>query len=215
MRAGTIIEEADTRYLTNFGTMMQLRTLSEAMYRGHRAHDTLRYRSALQDSADFDEVSSNNSSSSLYLAIPHKRPRKLTDKDEDLEPRGALERLEKAVANMAKFVVLLGGCERISRRPYGVYLFTLRISCSVLSFLLQHNDSHGDYAPAVLPVIGGTAVGKKTLVAHACADERVRSRFSSILHLNEDNLMRIDQGRTMVGMMLVVIEFASDVGDDE
>jgi hypothetical protein len=80
---------------------------------------------------------------------------------------------------------------------------------------LQHNDSHGDYAPAVLPVIGGTAVGKKTLVAHACADERVRSRFSSILHLNEDNLMRIDQGRTMFGMMLVVIEFASDVGDDE
>ncbi|KAM0841432.1 hypothetical protein ACQ4PT_059043 [Festuca glaucescens] len=222
MRAGTIIEEADARYLTNFGMMMQLKTLSEAMYRGHRVHDTLRYRSALQDSANFDEVNRNNSSSSLYLAIPHKRSRKITDKDEDLEPRGALESLEKAVANMAEFVVLLGGCERMSCRPYDVYLYTENFMFGrhsekqrLLSFLLQHNDPSGDYAPAVLPVIGGTAVGKKTLVAHACADERVRSRFSSILHLNADNLMRIDQGRTMFGMMLLVIEFASDVDDDE
>ncbi|CAM0910079.1 unnamed protein product [Alopecurus aequalis] len=42
MRVGTIVEEADTRYMTNSGMMMQLKMLSEAMYGGHRALDTLR-----------------------------------------------------------------------------------------------------------------------------------------------------------------------------
>ena len=60
-------------------------------------------------------------------------------------------------------------------------------------------------------------MGNKTLVAHACGDERVRSRFSSVLHLNGDSLLRIfDHGKTMFGLtMLVVIEFASDVCDDD
>ncbi|CAM0908353.1 unnamed protein product [Alopecurus aequalis] len=62
MRAGTVIEEADARYITNSGMMMQLKTLSEAMYRGHRVHDTLRYRSDLQDSANFDEVTMSGKS---------------------------------------------------------------------------------------------------------------------------------------------------------
>ncbi|XP_048560167.1 uncharacterized protein LOC125540604 isoform X2 [Triticum urartu] len=130
MRACTIVEEADTRYITNSGMMMQLKMLSEAMYRGYSVMDALRYQT-LQDSAGFDE-----------------------------------------------------------------------------------QNPPGD-APLVLPIIGGAKVGKKTLVAHACGDARVRSRFSSVLHLNGDNLLRIlDHGKTMFGLtMLVVIEFASDVCD--
>ncbi|KAM3373351.1 hypothetical protein ACQJBY_020020 [Aegilops geniculata] len=207
--------------------MMQLKMLSEAMYRGHRLLDTWRYR-ALQDAAGFDEVSSNDpSSSSLYFAIPLKRSRTATEKHNKtmrLGSHGALENLEIAVANMAEFVVLLGGCERISRRPYDVYLYTDNFMFSrhaekqkLLSFLLEHNNPRYDDAPAVIPIIGGVAVGKKTLVAHVCGDERVRSCFSSILHLNGDNHLRmLDDGRTMFGRTtLVVIEFASDVGDDD
>jgi hypothetical protein len=66
--------------------------------------------------------------------------------------------------------------------------------------LLQQNDPPGDCAPDVLPIIGGTIVGKKTLVAHVRDDERVRSRFSSVLHLNGDDLLSIlDHGRDGVG----------------
>lgn len=216
MRAGTIVEEADARYITNSRMMMQLKILSEAMYAGYRILDTLRYRT-LQEGTRFDEVSIDNSScGSLYLAIPSKRSRTTTQKDD-----GAFKSLEIAVANMAEFVVLLGGCERMSRRPYNVYLYTDNFMFGrhaekqkLLSFLLQHNDPPGDIAPAVLPIIGGAAVGKKTLVAHACGDERVRSRFSSVLHLNGDSLL--SHGMTMFGVTtLVVIEFASDVGDDD
>ncbi|KAF6998371.1 hypothetical protein CFC21_014492 [Triticum aestivum] len=130
MRACTVVEEADTRYITNSGMMMQLKMLSEAMYRGYSVMDALRYQT-LQGSAGFDE-----------------------------------------------------------------------------------QNPPGD-APLVLPIIGGAKVGKKTLVAHACGDARVRSRFSSVLHLNGGNLLRIlDHGKTMFGLtMLVVIEFASDVCD--
>ncbi|KAE8809220.1 hypothetical protein D1007_14266 [Hordeum vulgare] len=227
MRAGTIIEEADARYITNSGMMMQLKMLSEAMYRGHRLLDASRYR-ALEDGAGFDEVSSNDpSTSSLYFAIPLKRSR--TAKEEDnkamrLGSHGVLENLEIAVANMAEFVVLLGGCERMSRRPYDVYLYTDNFMFSrhaekqkLLSFLLEHNNAPFDHAPAVIPIIGGVAVGKKTLVAHVCSDERVRSHFSSVLHLNGDShLSVLDDGKTVFGKTtLVVIEFASDVGDDD
>ncbi|VAH40069.1 unnamed protein product [Triticum turgidum subsp. durum] len=218
MRAGTIVEEADARYITNSGMMTQLKNLSEAMYRGCRVLDTLRYRT-LQDSGSFDEVSNDSSINCLYLA---KRSR-TTGKAVHLESHDTLESLEIVVANMAEFVVLLGGCERMSRRPYDVYLYTENFMFGrhaekqkLLSFLLQHSDPHGDHAPAILPVIGGASVGKKTLVAHVCSDERVHSRFSSILHLNGDNFMRIlDNGRSMFGMVLVVITFASDIGDDD
>ncbi|XP_048560187.1 uncharacterized protein LOC125540629 [Triticum urartu] len=225
MRAGTIIEEADTRYITNSGMMMQVKTLSEAMYQGYRVLDKLRY-CALQNSAGFDKVSINDSSSSSLQFIPFKRFRTTSKKDDKamcLESYGALESLEISIANMAEFIVLLGGCERMSRRPYDIYLYTDNFMFGrrtekqkLMSFLLENNNLPGDHALAILPIIGGVGVGKKTLVAHVCGDERVHSRFSSILHLNGHNLLTIlDHGRTMFGTMLVIIEFASDVGDDE
>ncbi|KAF7013041.1 hypothetical protein CFC21_027167 [Triticum aestivum] len=225
MRLSTVVEEADARYITNSVMQLQLKMLSEAMYGGYSVLDTLRYRT-IQDSAGFHEVSIYDSScSNLYLDIPLKRSRttEKNDKTMRLESHGSLESLEVVVANMTEFVMLLDGCERMSRRPYDVYLYTENFMFGrhaekqkLLSFLLQHNNPPGDHAPAVLPIIGGAAIGKKTLVAHVCSDERVRSRFSSILHLNGDSLLKIlDHDRTMEGMILVVIEFASDVGDDD
>uniref|UniRef100_A0A453A8W8 Rx N-terminal domain-containing protein n=1 Tax=Aegilops tauschii subsp. strangulata TaxID=200361 RepID=A0A453A8W8_AEGTS len=222
MRVSMVVEEADARYITNSGMLLQLKMLSEAMYRGYRVLDTSRYRT-LQDSACFDEVSiKDSSSSSIYLAIPLKRSRTTTEKDDKamcLESLGALESLGVAIANMAEFVLLLGGCERMSRRPYDIYLYTDNFMFGrhaekqkLLSFLLQHRPA-GD-APAILPIIGGAKVGKKTLVTHVCGDERVRSCFSSVLHLSGDSFLR--HGRTMSGMKtLVVIEFASDVSDHD
>ncbi|EMS61773.1 Putative disease resistance RPP13-like protein 1 [Triticum urartu] len=221
MRVATVVEEADARYITNTRMMMQLKMLSEAMYGGHRMLDMLSYQ-AVQKSVGFDEVSSNDPSSNrFYLA---KRSRSTTDKVTRIESRGALEILGIAVDNMAEFVVLLSGCEHMSRRPYDVYLYTDNFMFSrhtekqkILRFLLQHNDPPCYPAPAVLPIIGGSAIGKKTLVAHACGDERVRSCFSSVLHLKGDGLLKIlDHGSTMEGMrMLVVIEFAFDISDDD
>uniref|UniRef100_A0A8R7PL79 Rx N-terminal domain-containing protein n=1 Tax=Triticum urartu TaxID=4572 RepID=A0A8R7PL79_TRIUA len=58
LRVGTVVEEADGRYITNFGMLAQLKMFSEAMYGGYRVLDTLMYH-ALRNSAGFDEVMMN------------------------------------------------------------------------------------------------------------------------------------------------------------
>uniref|UniRef100_A0A0E0EVK6 Rx N-terminal domain-containing protein n=1 Tax=Oryza meridionalis TaxID=40149 RepID=A0A0E0EVK6_9ORYZ len=106
----------------------------------------------------------------------------------------------------------------MSRRPYDAYLYIDNFMFGrhtekqkLLNFLLEYN-SQG--LPPVLPIIGSLAVGKKTLVAHVCADERVQSQFSSILHLNEDDLLRLAHSDTLLsGKMLVVVEFVSDLNE--
>ncbi|XP_062205264.1 putative disease resistance protein RGA4 [Phragmites australis] len=218
MRVHTVVEEADARYITNSGMLMQLKVLSEAMYRGYHALDTFKFQ--LHKESSMNKVSNSLSFSS---ANPLKRPRTIVDSTNkgkvlNLKVHGALGSLETIVANIAEFVSLLGGCERMSRRPYDAYLYIdnfmfgrLTEKQKLLNFLLDHNPPG---APAVLPIIGGLAFGKKTLVAHVCADERVRSHFSSILHLNGDNFLTVlGHERAILGMQLVVVEFVSEVDD--
>jgi hypothetical protein len=79
-------------------------------------------------------------------------------------------------------------------------------------FLLQHD--HHSSGPAVLPVIGALGVGKKTLVAHVCNDERVRSRFPVILHLREADLSSTADHPTLLAeKTLLIVEFISDVDE--
>ncbi|CAD6212310.1 unnamed protein product [Miscanthus lutarioriparius] len=213
-RVHTVIEEADARYISNSGMLMQLKMLSEAMYQGYHALDTLTFQ--LQH-----EVS--DSSISLCSATRLKRPRTVLASAKKDKVHAALENLETAVANISEFVVLLCGCdERLSCRPYDAYLYIGNFMFGrhaekqkLLNFLLQPNPSDDRAPPPVLPIIGALAVGKKTLVAHVCADERVRSKFASILHLNGDNFLTIvDHEKALVGMSsLVVVELVSDVDD--
>jgi hypothetical protein len=104
------------------------------------------------------------------------------------------------------------------RRPYDTYLYVDNFMFGrqsekqqVINFLLQHNPLG---SPPVLPIIGGSLVGKKTLVKHVCNDEKVRNYFSSVLHFNEDNFQRIDNEITL-GRTLLVITFVSDVDDGQ
>src|SRR4051812_42929931 len=109
---------------------------------------------------------------------------------------------------MMDFVVLLGGCDRMLGRPYDSYLYYENIMFGqhaekqkLLQFLLVQYTTSDEQV--VLPIIGARTVGKKTLVAHVCGDERVRSRFSSILHLNGQNLLKIvEHESTMSGEIL-------------
>ncbi|XP_048567319.1 uncharacterized protein LOC125547530 [Triticum urartu] len=220
MRVHMVVEEADGRYIMNSRMVMQLELLSEAMYQGYHVVDTFRYQS-LEDKG-INEVCN---SSVLPFAIPLKRTRTIActrkDKVVNLELDGALESMQSVVDNMMEFVVLLGGCDRMVRRPYDSYLYYENIMFgrhaerqTLLNFLLQQNPP-GD-EPAILPIIGGRTVGKKTLVAHVCRDERVRSRFSSVLHLSGENLLKIlEHESTILGEMLVVVEFATNVDDND
>ncbi|XP_044406620.1 putative disease resistance protein RGA3 [Triticum aestivum] len=218
LRVHTVVEEADGRCITNSCMLMQLKQLSSAMYQGYHVLDNVRYKQHKEASKD---LVSDSSTSSDYI-IPFKRARTAyssTNKASNSGLQSALENLEGAVTDMVEFVVLLGGCERISRRPYDAYLqvdnfmFGRHVEKQkIINFLLQENIPG---PPAVLPVVGGRGVGKKTLVAHVCRYDRVRSHFAVILHLNGDGLTRITYHEIPSGRTLVVVEFASDVDDDD
>ncbi|KAM0835545.1 hypothetical protein ACQ4PT_062868 [Festuca glaucescens] len=219
LRVGMVIEEADSRYIANSCMLMQLKTLAAAMYRGHHVLDTIRNMKHKK----FSEAPVWDSST-LSVSTPYKRSRTIgisrgTNMVSNSELQSALQNLEAGVANMAEFIMLLGGCERISRRPYDAYLYIDNFMFGrhvekqkIMRFLLEHNSP----APlSVLPIIGGNGVGKKTLVARLCDDERVRSHFSMILHLNGDDFSRITDHERTSGRTLVVIEFVSDVNEDD
>jgi hypothetical protein len=217
LRARTVVEEADGRYITNTGMLAQLNMLAEAMYRGYWALGAFRYRSLQETPMEEEQVSY---SSPKRFCTVHGRARK-NKATYLVDLQGVLENLEDVISSMTEFVVFLGGCDRMLRRPYDAYLYNDNIMFGryaekqkLLNFMLHHGSLGG--APAVLPVIGGPAAGKRTLVAHVCKDERVSSHFSSILHLNGDSLCRIaDHGSLLSGKVLVVVELVSDVDEED
>ncbi|XP_020160207.1 disease resistance protein RGA2-like [Aegilops tauschii subsp. strangulata] len=226
LRARTVVEEADRRYITNSGMLAQLTMLADAMYRGYWALGASGYMSLEEtettpvEEEDVGEV--RNSSPPKRLCMVRGNAR--TNKSMYLvDLQGEVESLEDVVADMMEFVVLLGGCERMLRRPYDTYLYSDNIMFGrhaekqkLLNFMLWHSSNSPGGAPAVLPVIGAPAIGKRTLVAHVCKDQRVSSHFSSILHLNGDSFCRFaDHGSLMSGRILVVVELVSEVDQED
>uniref|UniRef100_A0A0E0M592 Uncharacterized protein n=1 Tax=Oryza punctata TaxID=4537 RepID=A0A0E0M592_ORYPU len=221
LRVHTVVEEADARYITNSKMLVQLKMLVDNMYEGYHILDTLKYRSLPESVEDVE----GSEASTSWINFPSlKRLRKGSDTARSIGLTNGLDSavgtLEAAIANMSEFVILLGGCERVSRRPYDTYLYTDNFMFGrhvekqhIINILLQ-NHAHLA-APTVLPVIGGYKVGKKTLISHVCNDEQVRSYFSSILYIKEDNIGSIDEAKFSSQRILVVIEFVSDVSDED
>ncbi|KAK1660992.1 hypothetical protein QYE76_049151 [Lolium multiflorum] len=221
LRAHMVVEEADRRYITNSGMLLHLKILSRAMYNGYHAVDTYKCNQLIKEGSK--EVTTTDSFAS-YLGTPLKRFRansgiSVHKVDNSCDLQDALVKLETLVSNMTEFVILLSGCESMMvRRPYDMYLYVDNFMFGrqtekqqVINFLLQHNPLG---SPSVLPIIGGTLVGKKTLVKHVWNDEKVRSYYSSVLHINGDNFCTIDNERTS-GRTIVVVTFVSDVDDEK
>uniref|UniRef100_M8CHK4 Uncharacterized protein n=1 Tax=Aegilops tauschii TaxID=37682 RepID=M8CHK4_AEGTA len=159
LRLGMVVEEADSRYITNSYMLVQLKRMATAMYQGHHVFDTIKYRK-------HKELVRN--SSDLSVSTPNKRTRTIVGSAAhrvfNSELIRALQNLEAGVANMAEFVVLLGGCERISRRPYDAYLYVGNFMFGrhvekqqIIRFLLHHNTPG---SLAMLPIIGDAGVGE-------------------------------------------------------
>jgi hypothetical protein len=57
LRVHTVVNEADGRCITNSGMLMQLKLLSESMYRGYYVLENLKYRPIME--SDEQKVSSS------------------------------------------------------------------------------------------------------------------------------------------------------------
>jgi hypothetical protein len=61
----------------------------------------------------------------------------------------------------------------------------------VMNFAL-YTQPHGCKELEVMPIVGPGLVGKSTLVAHVCEDERVCDHFSKILFLHDHDFVGDD-----------------------
>ncbi|WVZ96458.1 hypothetical protein U9M48_042096 [Paspalum notatum var. saurae] len=214
IRVHMIVKEAEARYITNSNMLFQLKKFVEVMYRGYHIMDTIKYRT-LHSSRIEKEVSIFNDLSFTTSTSQHSSKRR-SSISHDLQR--TLDDLESVVSDSKEFVLFLGGCERLFRRPYDSYIYIDNFMFGrqvekqqIINILLQDDPPSG---PTVLPVIGGGRVGKKTLVAHVCRDDKVRSHFSRILHLNGENIGSTEHRPAITGRALVVVEFSSDVDDE-
>lgn len=238
LRAHTIVEEAEGRYVSNSRMLVQLKTLTLAMFRGYDVLDTYLPLEKLGEAAE-EEVSGFYNNHTWPPFAVTRRQRRRTDDDDDMARssttlsslrhhhhqivESTVRNLETTVASMAEFVVLLTGCERMSRSPYSSYLYLDNFMFGrqvekqqVINILTKDSDPSGH--PTVLPIIGGCRVGKKTLVGNICSDDRIRSYYPCILHFTGDEILqRIDEEifRQQQVRTLVTVEFVSDVTDDE
>ncbi|KAF8674830.1 hypothetical protein HU200_047961 [Digitaria exilis] len=202
-RVETVVEEANGRYIPNSVMLSQLRILEEAMYLSYHTLYTFKYR-GLEGAKK--EVT--DGSLSLYFSSPLKHSAGSAVQcsfDNGDKLQSAMASLEAVVTNMTEFVMLLGGCERMSRRPYDTYLYMENFMFGrhaemqqAINILLQPPLNNN--APTVLPIIGGRFIGKKTLVAH---------------QHKSDNLQIMDSQRHSSGRALIIVELTTDIGDEE
>nr|XP_034579836.1 putative disease resistance protein RGA3 isoform X1 [Setaria viridis] len=148
-----------------------------------------------------------------------------------------IDELTSMILDAKELVVFLTSYPHLYRQPYcmhlvlGNCLFGRQMESEiVINFLLQ-TQPYGAEELEVLPIFGPIFVGKSTLVAHACKDERVRDHFSEILFFQnygftDDELATLRDGCARIHLnhvsisnkdrrLLVVIELVGDLNEDE
>ncbi|XP_006662757.1 disease resistance protein RGA2-like [Oryza brachyantha] len=226
LRMHSVVEEADGRHITNRGILLQLKGLMEGFYVGCYKLDKIKFQPPPEEEEGIEDEVSHEVQSAFKrfrfadairkhtpVAFGSRSTRTLKD---------VVEGLETKIADMREFVILLGSYPCVPRQPYSTFLFMEQCMFGrrvekeqVINFLLC-SDPHEPFV-SVLPIIGPRNIGKKTLVQHACQDERVRNFFSHILFFKEDDL-KIGElsvnSKASPGKYLFVIEFIWDVVDE-
>jgi hypothetical protein len=231
LRMNTVVEEAEGRHITNRGMFLQLKTLIEGVYLGYYMLDRIKVQSLGQESVEDDEVSHRNQSFVVCAFNTAKRLRFASMvKDtpvasgtrSTINLKSVLESLEAKTADMKEFVILLGSCPRLVRQPSSTYLyidkcmFGRHIEKEQLINFLLCDDSYDCIKTSILPIIGQHITGKKTLVQHACKDERVRGRFSNMFFIKGDDLWSGEFAvicKVASGKCLFVVDFSWDVDE--
>jgi len=233
LRAQVIIDEAAGRHITNQAMLQQLDMLRDAMYQACYMHDTFRYQSHSEKDAKDQVVSHSFSLSKVnHLKVIDSSSRNTLILE---QLQDTLDNLNCMILDMKELVMFITIYPRLYRQPYSMHLllgncmFGRQMEAELVLNFLLHTQPHGADELEVLPVVGPGKVGKSTLVAHVCNDERVRGHFSEIMFLSDHDLK--DEKLTFpvercvkkyqnsllnnVGRMLIVVEAAGDINIDE
>ncbi|KAL6880510.1 hypothetical protein ACP4OV_012075 [Aristida adscensionis] len=232
LRARVIVDEAMQRHITNQAMLQQLDMLKEAMHRGHYILDTLRYRSHDKEYVEDQTVSH----SSVLTKVNYVKDLCFSTRTSTQilgEMQEVLDSLSSLIIESKELVLFLMSYPCMYREPYGMHLLLSKYMFGrqtekelVIKFLL-HSQPHATEELEVLPIVGPGRVGKSTLVAHVCNDQRVRDHFSEIMLLRDfrdEKLTTLREGfaedqenctSRKDKRMLVVIEAVGDLDEGE
>uniref|UniRef100_A0A0D3GLM3 NB-ARC domain-containing protein n=1 Tax=Oryza barthii TaxID=65489 RepID=A0A0D3GLM3_9ORYZ len=128
-----------------------------------------------------------------------------------------LDSLQVILEDMHEFVMFLNSCPRLCCQPYSMHLlidkclFGRQMEMEhIMNFLLKE-DTPGAENPGVLPIIGPGKVGKTTLIAHACDDERVR--HANMVALRDCGVIKHKNHSIGGDRMLIIIELMGDIDE--
>ncbi|RCV09187.1 hypothetical protein SETIT_2G007200v2 [Setaria italica] len=233
LRAQVIVDEAMGHQITNQSVLQQLDMLRDAMYRGCYTLDTFRYQVHSEEEAKGQVVSHSLSLSKVNslqgLCSSSRNPQISKQLNKSLDD------LSSMILGVEELVVFLASYPRLYRQPYSMHLvlgncmFGRQMETQFVINFLLHARPHGSKELDILPIVGPGRVGKTTLVAHVCEDERIRDHFSEILFLRDHDftgvdLARVREGYAMEykscvsnsndGRLLVVVELVGDLNED-
>ncbi|CAM0905225.1 unnamed protein product [Alopecurus aequalis] len=232
LRAQVIIDEAAGRQITNQGMLRQLSMLRNAVYRGSYVLDIFRCSAHREGEVKEKQVVPHSWALSKFNFA--KRFRLPSDGNTQTlqELERVLDSLRTMILDVSELVIFLTTYPRLHRQPYSTHLLLEKCMFGrqmemelVINFLLQTQACSGSILGRcdVLPIIGPGRVGKSTLVAHVCDDQRVRHHFSQIVFLRHDNFRdkEIAASRNECAVrdeynfrLLVVVEVVGDLQED-
>jgi hypothetical protein len=233
LRAQAIVDEAMGRHITNQAMLQLLGMLIDAMHQGYYTLDTFRYQPQYAEDSKDQAVSHFMFLSKVNFA---KGPYFSSSRAQIWEPlREALDRLTSVIVDVDELVVFLMSYPHLYRRPYSMHIllsncmFGRRMEVELVINFLLHKQPHGSEELEFLPIVGPARVGKSTLVAHVCKDERVRDHFSEVLFLHDrdftDDKLAFREECSIKHQnsvsksnkderLLLVVEFAGDLSED-
>ncbi|CAD6341984.1 unnamed protein product [Miscanthus lutarioriparius] len=189
LRAQVIDEEAMGRHITNQALIQQLGMLRDAMHRGYYALDAFRYQPHYREEGNDPAI---RGFMSLSKVPSPKDPYFFSrTAQSQVQLEDALDRLRSMMFDLNESVIFMMSYPRLYRQPCSMHIllgncmFGRQMEAELVIKFLLHTHPHCSQELEVMPIVGPPRVGKSTLVAHVCKDERVRDYFSEILWLCE------------------------------
>jgi hypothetical protein len=223
LRAQAIDEEAMGRHITNQAMIQQLSMLRDAMHRGSYALDAFRYEPHYGEDDSDQVVSGFMSLSKAPFAKDQYFFSRTAQFREQLQE--ALDRLGSMIVDLNELVMFLASYPRMHCQPYNMHIllgncmFGRQVEAELVIKFLLHTQLHSSEELEVLPIVGPPKVGKSTLIAHVCKDERVQDHFSEIVWLNDLDFTDGEHQNQVSNSnkdkrLLVVIELSGNLYED-